>query len=99
MFQMQGAANQAIANEYELDGYAYVGTEVENTRPQCSRWIDKGFLYIKELQDEISWANTNGTGMIKGTTPSTFAIFRGGYNCRHEAIPMRSSVYFADENQ
>ena len=27
--------------------------------------------------------------MIPGTTPNNFAVFRGGYNCRHSAIPFK----------
>lgn len=97
LFQMQGAVNQVIRNEYDLDGYAYIGTEVEDTRPQCARWLDKGFIKISELADEIEWAEKNGKGMIQGTTPDTFAIVRGGYNCRHAAIPMQSEIYYQSQ--
>lgn len=97
LFQMQGAVNQVIRNEYDLDGYAYIGTEVEDTRPQCSRWLDKGFIKISELADEIEWAEKNGKGMIQGTTPDIFAINRGGYNCRHAAIPMQSEIYYQSQ--
>lgn len=97
LFQMQGAVNQVIRNEYDLDGYAYIGTEVEDTRPQCIRWLDKGFLKISELEDEIAWAEKNGKGMIQGTTPDTFAIDRGGYNCRHAAIPMQNEIYYQSQ--
>lgn len=93
LFQMQGEINQAIANEYDLDAFAYIGTEIEDTRAQCTRWLDKEVLKIDELQDEIDWAYKNGSGMIEGTTPSTFAIDRGGYNCRHAAIPVNSKTY------
>jgi len=93
LFQMQGEINQAIANEYDLDAFAYIGTEIEDTRAQCTRWLDKKIILISELQDEIDWAYANGTGMIEGTTPSTFAIDRGGYNCRHAAIPVNSKTF------
>ncbi len=93
LFQMQGEINQAIANEYDLDAFAYIGTEIEDTRAQCTRWLDKEVIKIDELQDEIDWAYKNGSGMIEGTTPSTFAIDRGGYNCRHAAIPVNSKTY------
>ena len=96
LFQMQGEINQTIANEYKLDAFAYVGSEIKDTRAQCSRWLDKGVILISELQDEIDWAYSNGTGMIEGTTPSTFAIDRGGYNCRHAAIPVNSKNYNND---
>lgn len=99
LFQMQGTINQVIRTEYNLDGYAYIGTEVDDTRPQCSRWLDKGFLKIDELEKEIEWAYKNGKGMIEGTTPDTFAIDRGGYNCRHAAIPMQSEIYYKTQKE
>lgn len=87
--QYDGAANQKIAEQFDLNAFVYVGSVVEDTRAQCERWLEKEFILTDELQDEIDWAFNNGTGMIAGTTPATFAVFRGGYNCRHEAIPVR----------
>ena len=85
--QYQGQVNAKILDEYDLKGYLYVGTLVDDSRAQCTRWLAKGFIPKEDLQKEISWAIRNGSGMNKTTKPSTFSIFRGGYNCRHEAIP------------
>jgi hypothetical protein len=46
-------------------------------------------LPFEDLQKEINWAFANGRGMNDATTPETFALYRGGYNCRHMAIPFR----------
>jgi len=62
---------------------------IEDSRKQCVRWVGKEILLFSDLQSEIEWAFNNGTGMNKSTTPDTFAIYRGGYNCRHEAIPTK----------
>ena len=43
----------------------------------------------EELPSLISSAYSSGQGMIPGTTAENFAVFRGGYNCRHSAIPFR----------
>jgi hypothetical protein len=48
-----------------------------------------GVIQTKDLPDEIAWMNANGTGAIPGTSPETFSIYRGGYNCRHSAIPFK----------
>jgi hypothetical protein len=38
---------------------------------------------------KIIRALQNNPGWIKGTTPSNFFVNKGGYSCRHEAIPLR----------
>lgn len=87
--QYDGAVNAKIAQQFDLNAVVYVGSVVDDTRAQCERWLEKDFILIADLQDEIDWAFDNGTGMIAGTNPSNFMINRGGYNCRHEAIPIR----------
>jgi hypothetical protein len=87
--QFDGQTNAKIANEYGLDAFRYVGSLIDDSRPQCVRWVGKRVLQTSELQSEINWANNNGTGMISGTTIDNFAVFRGGYNCRHAAIPFK----------
>lgn len=87
--QFDGQVNSNIAETFGLDAFRYVGSLIEDSRPQCVRWVGKNVLLLDELQNEINWANNNGTGMIPGTTPNNFAVFRGGYNCRHSAIPFK----------
>jgi hypothetical protein len=87
--QFDGQVNSAIANEFGLDAYRYVGSLIDDSRAQCIRWAGKQVLLKEDLAKEISWATANGTGMIAGTTPENFATFRGGYNCRHSAIPFK----------
>lgn len=62
-------------------------TITNESRPQCKRWVGLEVILLTDLQAEIDWAYKNGSGMIPGTTPSNFTVYRGGYNCRHEAIP------------
>jgi hypothetical protein len=87
--QFDGQVNSAIAQEFELDAFRYVGSLIDDSRPQCIRWAGRGVVLKEQLEEEISWAFSNGTGMIPGTNKETFATFRGGYNCRHSAIPFK----------
>jgi hypothetical protein len=87
--QFDGQTNARIADEFGLDAFRYVGSLIDDSRPQCRRWIAKRVLQKSEMLNEINWAYNNGTGMISGTTPDNFAVFRGGYNCRHAAIPFK----------
>ena len=87
--QYDGQINAMVQEEYELNAYQYVGGIKTNSRPQCIRWKRKKILPIDELDKELAWARSNGHGMIPGTTVSNFAVYRGGYNCRHQAYPIR----------
>lgn len=89
MQQYEGYVNQKIKDEYELNATMYVGSLVTDSRAQCKRWVKKEIIMDKDLEKEIAWAKTNGSGMIPSTTPETFAVTRGGWNCRHTAIPVR----------
>lgn len=89
IYQFDGQLNARIAAEYKLDAFRYVGGLVRDSRPQCILWYNKGILLKKDLEAEIAKAYSSGSGMIPGTTPDNFIIYRGGYNCRHTAIPIR----------
>lgn len=85
--QYDGTINNMIRNQFEFNAIRYVGSLVKDSRPQCERWVGMGIIPITELDAEIAWAEGNGSGMIPGTTAENFEVYRGGYNCRHDAIP------------
>ncbi len=87
--QYKGAIHQAVKNEFDFTAIAYVNSLVDDSRSQCRRWTEMGRIEEAELEQEINWAFRNGQGMIPETNPDNFIINRGGYNCRHEAIPVR----------
>ena len=89
LFQYDGAVNETIAKAYGLDGWKYVGSVVDKTRPQCKRWLKMGTIAGDELAKEIKWAKENGSGLNPDTTPTNFGVYRGGYGCRHSAYPVR----------
>lgn len=89
--EYQGTINQQIKVQYELTNVRYIGPLVEDSRAQCVRWINQlnGIISDDQLQSEIDWAYRNGSGMKPDTTPQNFCQNRGGWNCIHEAIPVR----------
>ena len=89
MLQYDGQINSRIAAEFGLDAYIYVGTIIRDSRPQCIQWLGKKVLKKSELPELINSAYNYGSGMIPGTTADNFAIYRGGYNCRHTAVPVK----------
>jgi len=86
-----GTVNAEIKAKYELNALRYVGGLLDDSRPQCMRWVNeyKGILKDSDLLSEIDWAYKNGSGMKPDTTPENFPQKRGGYNCIHDAIPFR----------
>jgi hypothetical protein len=93
--QYDGIVNEAVRKSYKLDALLYVGSLVKDSRAQCERWVDYdkngkvGMLLFEDLEQEIAWAENNGTGMIPNTTPENFCQNRGGFNCRHICYPIR----------
>ncbi len=89
MQQFDGIIQSNIASELGLNALRYIGSLIADSRKQCVRWIEKegAILMIEDLEEEIAWAFNYGSGMNPDTTVLTFAIYRGGYNCRHRAIP------------
>lgn len=85
--QYEGVINQQIKVSYDMNASRYVGPILEDTRPQCLRWVEMGIIVDSELENEIEWAKKNGSGLIPETDPSNFCVYRGGYNCVHTAYP------------
>ena len=88
IMQYEGQINARIADYYGYNAYRYVGSIIRDSRPQCIRWLGKGILMKSELEGEIAWAYNSGAGMIPGTGVDNFSVYRGGYNCRHTAVPV-----------
>ena len=104
--QLQGQQFHSVANAVETAGVRYIGSLLEDSRGQCTRWVKElnGFIAWSDLKKEIKLAYDNQSakkvdiiggkehrwgGMMKDTTPENFMAKRGGYNCRHTAIPVR----------
>lgn len=89
--EYQGTINAQIKVEYDLNAIRYVGGLLEDSRPQCVRWVKEfgGLLRDDQLEAEIKWAYKKGSGMKPDTNPNNFCQKRGGYNCIHDAIPIR----------
>lgn len=89
--QYDGTMQSFIQDSFGLNAYGYEGSLIQDSRPQCVRWVEQfnGVLMIEDLKNEIEWAYNYGSGMIQGTTVDTFAINRGGWNCRHIATAIR----------
>jgi hypothetical protein len=90
ILQYDGQIYDQFRTTYGTTHIRYIGSLINDSRPQCVRWINKydGKIPVDKLQAEINWAFTNGSGMNIATTTSSFCTYRGGWRCRHKAIPV-----------
>jgi hypothetical protein len=92
-----------ISNDLGLKHYFYKGTKIRDTRPFCSRLVGKYLTedQLKEFVQQQSQLNggKGWAGMVKGENWGNFAIYRGGYNCRHYLIPVSKELYDASSNK
>lgn len=89
LYQYDGLLNSRIADAFGMDGFLYLGTLIQDSRPQCVRWVGMRLLAKKDMPAELRYAENYGSGLIPGTTADNFSIYRGGYNCRHTALPVK----------
>lgn len=89
LHQYDGQINASVAAEFGLNAFRYVGSLIDDSRPQCIRWVGKEVILKEDLEAELIWAQNNGSGLIAGTNAATFAVYRGGYSCRHTAVPFK----------
>jgi hypothetical protein len=94
IYSYNGTINATIAQEYDLGKYSYIGGTVSDTRPFCQKY--HGTIIAKKDLNEILTvylgSPTLSQGMFKvpvSDYEANFAIYRGGWNCRHIAIPLR----------
>ncbi len=93
-----GTINNVLQAEFELDGFRYVGSLIETSRQACEflvegtgpmeQFMRDGAYRISDLPEIIEKLK-NMSGWNPETTPTNFFELRGGFNCRHEAIPIK----------
>lgn len=105
--QFNGQYTQAITGALGLKWYMYVGSNLTTTREFCELLTKKKYIYEEELTDILS-GDIDGhkceiykktglpMGMIDGTNENNFQVYRGGYNCGHQLLPVAES--FVPEN-
>jgi hypothetical protein len=93
-----GTMNNVIQAEFELDGFVYVGSLIRTSRDICNQLVrgdgkfeglrKDGAYRISDLPIIVSRMLGEG-GVNPALTVDNFFELRGGYNCRHEAIPIK----------
>lgn len=78
--QFSAQATIAMANEAGVEKFEYYGNSMKDTREHCRKHAGK--VYTREEIYEI-WG-----GDWKGKSDGDPFIVRGGYNCRHQWLPI-----------
>jgi len=97
--QFAGQGNKLIADALNSEWFRYIGSNIVTTRDFCRELTKKDYVHISEIptllegiidgvQVDINRTTGLPQGMIEGTNPENFIVYRGGYNCGHELIPV-----------
>lgn len=94
-----GAVNDVIRDAFTLDGFRYVGSLIKDSRTNCKDWVKgkgafkkfairPGEFRVEDIPAMIKIAKKRN-GWNPQTTPQTFAMYRGGFRCRHQVVYFR----------
>ena len=93
------ARNAVVAADLNSQWFMYVGSNLTTTREFCEHMTEKTYVHISEIptillgvvdehQCEINATTGLPKGMIAGTNADNFIIYRGGWNCGHQLMPV-----------
>lgn len=89
----------AVSGDLGWKWYMYSGTLLTTSREFCKEMVKKKYVHESEFKTVLN-GDINGKqipvskksdlpyGLIEGTTPSNFQIYRGGYRCGHQLRPI-----------
>jgi hypothetical protein len=103
--QFSAQYSQIVTNDLDLEWFEYVGSLIKTSRPFCKAMVQKKYIHRSELDRVIKgdfpeFAEQGGRidkrtalpeGMIPGTNKYNFPIYRGGYNCGHQLVPVSTA--------
>lgn len=102
--QYAGQHNKLFTDDLDTDWFEYVGSTIETSRPFCLACTKKRYIHRSEIHDllaghihivgsediDVKLYDKTGLpyGMIEGTTEENFQVNVGGWNCRHQLVPV-----------
>ena len=110
--QYTGQNNQMMTKDLGLEWFMYTGSNIETTREFCEVLTKKKWIHKSEIPTilqgkitmpdgevvEVAIYEKTGLpkGMIADTTPENFQCNCGGWNCRHQLIPVAEAAVPVD---
>jgi hypothetical protein len=100
--QFSAEYTQAVTADLGLEWFMYTGPVIETSRVLCEALVKKKYVHrseladivkgefaeFRELEGRINPKTKLPEGMIAGTDATNFSIYRGGYNCNHQLVPV-----------
>ena len=104
--QYTATVNSVISSDLGWEWYRYVGSNIKTTRTFCKALTQKQYYHRSELpkiikgnfeefkamKGQIYDRTGLPEGMYEDTNTSNFPVYRGGYNCGHQAYPIPTSL-------
>ena len=100
--QYSAGYTEVVAADLKLDWFQYTGSLLVQSRAFCKAMVNKRHYHRKEIPllihgkfpqfKSVGGTLNSRTGLPDGMNPVTnavnFPIYRGGYSCRHQSIPV-----------
>ncbi len=101
--QFTGQNNKLLTDDLGCEWFMYTGSNKETSREFCIQLTAKKFIHKSEIPtiltgriDDYQCAIYPKTGlpygMIEGTTADNFQCNCGGWNCRHQLVPIADAL-------
>ena len=101
--QFTGQNNKLLTDDLDCEWFMYTGSNKETSREFCIQLTAKKFIHRSEIPtiltgriDDYQCAIYEKTGlpygMIEGTTADNFQCNCGGWNCRHQLVPIADAL-------
>ena len=104
--QYSASYMSAVADDLGLEWFMYTGAVIDTSRTFCEALVKKKYIHKSELpaiikghfeeftklDGKISEKTKLPQGMVPGTTPENFHVYRGGYQCGHQFVPVDDGV-------
>ena len=101
--QFTGQNNKLLTDDLGCEWFMYTGSNKETSREFCIQLTAKKFIHRSEIPtiltgriDDYQCAIYEKTGlpygMIEGTTADNFQCNCGGWNCRHQLVPIADAL-------
>lgn len=108
--QYAGENNKILTDDLGLEWFEYVGSNIETTREFCEHLTEKRYIHKSEIktilkgeidghQCEIYEKTGLPKGMIEGTNEQNFQVNCGGWNCRHQLVPVAKEAIPKNEKE
>ena len=101
--QYAGQNNKLLTDDLGCEWFEYTGSEIETTREFCEHLCKKRWIHKSEIPEILKghieghnckiYAKTKlPYGLIEGTNAENFQVNVGGWNCRHQLVPVAKEM-------